>query len=84
MDSQEKMAYQVYLASKENLPKRASRVSVDQVGIQVLLGLQEEGVHLVCQASVDQENLERRAVREVRAFLELPDHLVPKVSQVKE
>lgn len=76
MDCQGGMASQVYLVSKESRPKRASRVSVDHLGTLVLLGLRERGVHLACQALVDQEKLERRAVRGDRAFPDLPEHLV--------
>lgn len=83
MDYQEKMDSQVSPAPKENQRKRASRVSVDQGGTLVLSDLKERGVHLVCQASVDQEKLERRAVKGDRVSLELLDHLVQKVSQVK-
>lgn len=83
MDCQGEMASLEYLAIKENQPKRASRVSVDHLETLVLLGHQERGVHLACQALVDQENLERRAVRGDQAFLDLLDHLAQKVSQVK-
>lgn len=76
MDCQGEMAPQVFLVPKENPQKRASRVSVDQLGTLVLLGLRESGVHLACQASVDQESLERRAIRGDKAFLELPEYLV--------
>lgn len=62
--------------------KRASRVSVDQLGTLVLLGLRERGVHLACQASVDQESLERRAIRGDKAFLELPEYLVSMIRDI--
>lgn len=83
MDCQEKMDTQVSPAPKENQQKKASRVNVDQGGTLVLLDLKERGVHLVCQASVEQEILERRAVKGDRVSLDLLDHLVQKVSQVK-
>lgn len=51
-------------------------MSVDQVGTLVLLALQERGVLLACQDSVDQERMERRAVRGDQASLELLEHLV--------
>ncbi|TKS67045.1 Collagen alpha-1(IV) chain [Collichthys lucidus] len=73
MDSQGEKASQVYLASKEN------PVSVDQMGTLVLLGLRERGGHLACQASVDLESLERRAVPEEQEFLELLVYLVTEV-----
>lgn len=75
-ESQGEMASRVYLASKENLPKQASRVSVDQTGTLVLLGPRERGVLLVCQASVNQESLERRGVRGDQAFLDHLEYLV--------
>lgn len=49
---------------------------VDRMGTPVFLGLRERGVHLACQALVDQESTEIRAIREDQAFLELLDHLV--------
>lgn len=83
MDCQGEMASLEYLALKENQPKRASRVSVGHLETLVLLGHQERGVHLAYQASVDQEKVEKRAARGDQASLELLDHLVQKVSQVK-
>lgn len=56
--------------------KRASRVSVAQVGILVFLALQENEVHLVCQDLAALENLERRVARGSQVFLEHLDHPV--------
>lgn len=77
------MVLQVFLAPKENLPKKASRVSVDSMGILVVQGFLERGVHLEFQALVDQELLERRAVKADLDFLVSQEHLVLKESQVK-
>lgn len=57
-------------------PKRASRVIVAQVGILVLLALQEKEVHLVTQDLVVLESQERRVARGSQVFLEHLDHLV--------
>lgn len=46
------------------------------MGTLVLLGLRERGGHLACQALVDLESLERRAVQEEQEFLELLVYLV--------
>lgn len=81
MEYQEEMVHQDFLALKENLPERASRVNVDQMVILVLLALQERGVPLVCQALVDQDRLEIRAVRGIQEFLDILGDLVRKVSQ---
>ncbi len=51
-------------------------MSVDQVGNLVSVDLRERGGHLACQAMVDQESPERRAVKEDQVSLELLDHLV--------
>lgn len=83
MDCQGETVFQVHLGSKENLLKKASRVSVDQMASQVLLDHQVRGVHLASQASVGQVNPEKRALQEDQAFLELLDYLVPKVSREK-
>lgn len=49
---------------------------VDQVGTLVCLGPQERGVPLVCQALVDKESLERRALRDDQVSLEHLECLV--------
>lgn len=76
------MANRVNLVSKENPPKKVSRVNVDQTATLVLLEHRERGVHLVCQALADQESLERKVVRGDQELLELMEYQVQKVSQV--
>lgn len=57
-------------------PKRASRVSVAQVGILVFLVLQENEVHLVCQDLVVPESTERRVARGSQVFMVHLENLV--------